>query len=136
MPKIRQIAIDAPQLTLAVSLHAPNDNARSSIMPVNRRYPIQELVGACRDYVKTTGRRITFEVALISGQNDRLVVGEYTAATSCCFLLLPITPSVSCSCLDALNTRSSRLPPSPAVSHCLPLSTTRLSLLLNRHPQS
>ena len=49
------------------------------------------------------------------------------------FLLLPITPSVSCSCLDALNTPSSKLPLSPTVSHCLPMSATRLSLLLNPH---
>ena len=64
----------------------------------------------------------------------RLVVGEYIAATSYCFLLLPVAPSVSCSWLDASNTRSSKLPPSPAVSHCLPLSATRLSLLPNPHP--
>ena len=47
----------------------------------------------------------------------------------------PIAPSVSCSCLDALNTPSSKLPLSPAVSRCLPLSATRLSLLLNPHPK-
>ena len=66
---------------------------------------------------------------------DRLVVGEYTAATSCCFLLLPVAPSVSYSWLDAPSTRSSKLPPSPAVSYCLSMSTTRLSLLPNPHPQ-
>ena len=59
----------------------------------------------------------------------------YTAATSYYFLLLPIAPSVSCSCLDALNTPSSKLPLSPNVFHCLPLSATRLSLLLNPHPK-
>ena len=54
----------------------------------------------------------------------------------CCdFLLLPITPSVSCSCVDALNTHSSELPLSPTVSLRLPLSATRRSLLLNPHPQ-
>jgi hypothetical protein len=63
-----------------------------------------------------------------------LVVGEYTATSSYCFLLLPFAPSVFCSWLDALNTPSSKLPLSPAVSHCLPLSATRLSLLLNPHP--
>ena len=52
----------------------------------------------------------------------RFVVGEYTAATSYYFLLLPVTPSVSCSCVDALKTPSSNLPLSPTVSHCLPLS--------------
>ena len=50
----------------------------------------------------------------------------------CCdFLLLPVVPSLSCSCVHAPNTRSNTLPPSPAVSYCLPMSTTRLSLLLN-----
>ena len=53
--------------------------------------------------------------------SHRLVVGEYTAATSYCFLMLPITPSVSCSCSDPLNTPSSTLPPSPSVSQCLQL---------------
>ena len=58
------------------------------------------------------------------GNPIRLVVGEHTAATSCYFLLLPVAPSVFCPCLDALHTRSSKLPPSPAVSRCLPMSTT------------
>ena len=56
--------------------------------------------------------------------------------TSYYFLLLPIAPSVSCSCLDALNTRSSKLPLSPTASRCLPLSATRLSLLLNPNPKA
>jgi hypothetical protein len=65
--------------------------------------------------------------SIIFATPHRLVVGENTAATSCCFLLLPVAASVSCSRLDALYTRSSKLPPSPAVSYCLPMSTTRLS---------
>ena len=65
----------------------------------------------------------------------RSVVGEYTPTTSYYFLLLPIAPSVSCSWLDALNTPSSKLPLSPAVSRCLPLSATCLSLLPNPHPE-
>ena len=66
----------------------------------------------------------------------RLVVGEYTATTFYYFLILPITPSVSCSCLDALNTPSSKLPMSPSVSLRLPLSTTCLSILPNPNPQA
>ena len=65
----------------------------------------------------------------------RLVVGEYTAATCYDFLLLPVASSVSCSYVNALCTRSSKFPPSPAVSYCLPLSRTRLSLLPNPHPK-
>lgn len=58
------------QLTLSVSLHAPTDELRSSLMPVNRCYPIAELLGACRRYFETTGRRISFEYAMIRDLND------------------------------------------------------------------
>ena len=58
------------QLTLSVSLHAPNNEIRSRTMPVNRRYPIEELLKACRHYANATGRRISFEYAMISGVND------------------------------------------------------------------
>lgn len=58
------------QLTLSVSLHAPNDEIRSRTMPINRRWPIAELLTACRDYAEHTGRRISFEYAMIDGVND------------------------------------------------------------------
>ena len=58
------------QLTLSVSLHAPNDGIRSQTMPVNDRWNIDELLKACRDYTKATSRRISFEYAMISGVND------------------------------------------------------------------
>lgn len=58
------------QLTLSVSLHAPNNEIRSKTMPINKRYPIEELLKACRHYAKETGRRISFEYAMISGVND------------------------------------------------------------------
>ena len=57
-------------ITLSVSLHAPNNEIRSRTMPVNRRYPIEELLKACRHYANATGRRISFEYAMISGVND------------------------------------------------------------------
>lgn len=59
-------------LTLSISLHSPYDEKRSELMPVNRRYPIAELMRACRDYFSVTGRRISFEYALIDGENDSL----------------------------------------------------------------
>ena len=59
------------QLTLSVSLHAPNNDIRSRLMPINRRWPIEELLKACRDYTHSTGRRISFEYAMIDGVNDR-----------------------------------------------------------------
>jgi len=58
------------QITLSVSLHAPFDDMRTKMMPINKKYPIAELIKACRDYVKTTGRRISFEYSLIKGVND------------------------------------------------------------------
>ncbi|MBQ8351536.1 MAG: 23S rRNA (adenine(2503)-C(2))-methyltransferase RlmN [Clostridia bacterium] len=68
--RIRDLAaIDLP-ITLSISLHAPTDEQRSAIMPVNRRYPLEALFAACRDYYKTTGRRISFEYTLIAGKND------------------------------------------------------------------
>ncbi len=57
-------------LTLSISLHAPDDRKRSSIMPINNRYNISELIKACKDYISVTGRRISFEYAVIHGVND------------------------------------------------------------------
>ena len=57
-------------LTLSVSLHSPYDEKRSELMPINRKYHIPELMKACRDYFSKTGRRISFEYALIEGEND------------------------------------------------------------------
>ncbi len=57
-------------ITLSISLHSPRDEVRSSVMPVNKRYNIDELISACKDYLKVTGRRISFEYALIDGVND------------------------------------------------------------------
>lgn len=70
VPKIYELAEQDMQITLSVSLHAANDTARSAIMPVNNRYPLSELMTACRDYFDQTGRRISFEYTLISGKND------------------------------------------------------------------
>lgn len=67
---IRRLAGEGLPITLSVSLHAPTDEARSEIMPVNRRYPIAELMAACTDYFAATGRRISFEYTLIAGKND------------------------------------------------------------------
>ena len=70
VPKIRQLAEKKLQLTLSVSLHAPNDEIRNTIMPVNRAYHVEALLAACRDYASMTGRRISFEYAMIRGVND------------------------------------------------------------------
>lgn len=70
VPKIRQLAEKKLQLTLSVSLHAPTDEIRDTIMPVNKAYSTEELLEACRDYYAQTGRRISFEYAMIDGVND------------------------------------------------------------------
>jgi 23S rRNA (adenine2503-C2)-methyltransferase len=71
VPGIRRLAGEELQVNLAVSLHAANDELRSSLVPVNRRYPLAAVLGACGEYVAATRRRISFEWALISGVNDR-----------------------------------------------------------------
>ena len=70
VPKIDALAEKKLQLTLSVSLHAPNDEIRNTIMPVNKAYPIAELLAACRRYYAATNRRISFEYAMIDGVND------------------------------------------------------------------
>ncbi len=70
IPGIYRFAEDFPQVNLAVSLHAPNDEIRRRTMPVARRYGYEDLMKACRDYTEKTHRRITFEYALIRGVND------------------------------------------------------------------
>ena len=70
VPKIRALAESELQLTLSVSLHAPDDETRNRIMPVNRRWPVDELLAACREYYAKTNRRISFEYAMIRGVND------------------------------------------------------------------
>lgn len=67
---IRELAKMHSQVTLSVSLHAPNDKIRDTIMPVNKKWNISELISACKEYIKITNRRISFEYAMIDGVND------------------------------------------------------------------
>ena len=71
VPMIDKLAEKKLQISLAISLHGPNDEIRNRIMPVNKAYPIAELIGACRRYYDATSRRIHFEYAMIDGVNDR-----------------------------------------------------------------
>jgi len=80
VPMIRRFANEKRQVNLAISLHAADDEERSEIMPVNRKYSIPELLEACRYYVDQTGRRVTFEWALIAGVNDSEEVARKLAA--------------------------------------------------------
>ncbi len=70
VPKIDKLAEHKLQLTLSVSLHAPTNEIRNTIMPVNKAYPVEALLAACRRYYEATGRRISFEYAMIQGVND------------------------------------------------------------------
>lgn len=70
VPRIYDLLDRHLQLTLSVSLHAPNDEMRSKVMPINRKYPISELIKACKEYTDKTSRRISFEYAMIKDVND------------------------------------------------------------------
>lgn len=72
IPKIYQLAEENIQCTLSISLHATNNEKRSSMMPVNQTYPIEELLQACKDYTEKTNRRISFEYALAKDNNDNI----------------------------------------------------------------
>ena len=71
VPKIKMFARDFPQVNLAISLHQTDNDKRSEIMPVNKKYDTGELIKACKEYFEITKRRVTFEYALISGVNDK-----------------------------------------------------------------
>ena len=83
-------------ITLSISLHAPNDEIRNTMMPINRRYTIDELLEACREYQGVTGRRISFEYALISGVNDSVEHARELArrlkGILCHVNLIPVNP--------------------------------------------
>ncbi|WP_027339151.1 23S rRNA (adenine(2503)-C(2))-methyltransferase RlmN [Halonatronum saccharophilum] len=70
IPQIESLAQEKLQLTLAISLHAANNKLRSQMMPINAKYPVEELIPACKRYTELTGRRITFEYAIVDGLND------------------------------------------------------------------
>ena len=70
VPGIRRLAEEGTQIGLAISLHAPTDELRDKLVPINRRYPLAQLMAACRYYIERTGRRISFEYALMDGIND------------------------------------------------------------------
>lgn len=94
VPKIYQFADEGMQINFAVSLHAPNQEARQKLMPIARAYKLDELLEAVRYYTKKTGRRVTFEYGLMSGQNDSEEVAEELSALikdiKCHVNLIPI----------------------------------------------
>jgi len=95
-PRIRELAEKPLQVGLAVSLHAPDDALRDQLVPVNRWYPIAELLAACREYVGRTNRRVSFEYAMMSGVNDSPAQAERLGGLLDGFLghvnLIPLNP--------------------------------------------
>jgi 23S rRNA (adenine2503-C2)-methyltransferase len=79
VPGIKKLAEEDLQITLALSLHAPNDEVRKSLMPIAKRYSLSEVLPACQEYFDKTGRRLTFEYSLVSGVNDNLKEAEALA---------------------------------------------------------
>ncbi len=96
VPRIYEFADRHPQVTLAISLHAPNDAMRKELMPIANRYSIAELMKAARYYVTATGRRITFEYSLVKGQNDSREAAEQLIrllrGMNCHVNLIPVNP--------------------------------------------
>jgi 23S rRNA (adenine2503-C2)-methyltransferase len=97
VPAIRRLADEGIQITLAISLHAANDADRSALIPVNKRWPLPTLIDACRHYVDTTNRRISFEWALINGRTDQpehaAELGRLLEGLNCHVNLIPLNPT-------------------------------------------
>ena len=93
VPKIKEFTKLPYQVNLAISLHAPNNEIRDSIMPVNKAYPIEVLMNALKDYIKETNRRVTFEYILLDGVNDKeenaLELIELVKGMNCYINLIP-----------------------------------------------
>jgi 23S rRNA (adenine2503-C2)-methyltransferase len=96
-PFIRRFANEKRQINLAISLHASTNQRRSALLPVNRKYPIEEVLDACRYYVEKTSRRVTFEWALIRGENDTPEEAQHLASLlkglMCHVNVIPLNPT-------------------------------------------
>ncbi len=97
VPAIRRLAAEQRQVNLAVSLHAADDDLRSSMLPINRKYSLDNLFEACKEYVFKTRRRITFEWALIDGVNDGIeqarLLAKRAAGLLCHVNVIPLNPT-------------------------------------------
>ena len=93
---IRRLAGEALPINLAISLHASDDELRSEMMPINRRYPIAELLAVTREYIAKTNRRVSFEYVLLQGKNDTpeqaAALGELLRGMLCHVNLIPWNP--------------------------------------------
>lgn len=96
VPEIYRLADKKLQLTLAVSLHAPNDEMRKKLMPIANKYSISQIMEACRYYINKTGRRVTFEYSLVKGENDTDECADMlinlVKGMNCHINLIPVNP--------------------------------------------
>lgn len=96
VPKIYELAEEKLAITLAISLHAPNDEMRRTLMPIANRYNIDEILTACDTYIEKTGRRITFEYSLVAGVNDKkehaMELVRRLSGKLCHVNLIPVNP--------------------------------------------
>ena len=97
VPAIRKYADEQRQTPLAISLHAATDEERDKLLPINKRWEIEDLMDACRYYIQKTSRRLTFEWALINGENDTIeqadALGELLQGMLCHVNLIPLNPT-------------------------------------------
>ncbi|MDQ7821859.1 MAG: 23S rRNA (adenine(2503)-C(2))-methyltransferase RlmN [Candidatus Eremiobacteraeota bacterium] len=102
VPGIERLATEGMQVKLAVSLHSANDEVRSSLMPVNRKYPLARLMESLQNYQRMTGRRVTIEYALIRGVNDgvhdAIALRELLRGLTALINLIPLNPVAEFSC--------------------------------------
>jgi 23S rRNA (adenine2503-C2)-methyltransferase len=100
VPGIERMAQEKLEVGLAISLHAANDSLRDRLVPLNKRYPLSRLIDACRKYVESTGRRISFEYALIQGVNDdpkqARELGQLLRGLLCHVNLIPLNATAGC----------------------------------------
>jgi len=107
VPAIRKLSQEPLQVNLAISLHAPTDELRNQTMPINKKYPLEELFAACKDYIAATGRQVTFEYVLLAGVND---TAEYAHLLG--ELLIPLKQFAHVNCIPVNATSADYKSPS------------------------
>jgi len=107
VPAIRKLSQEPLQVNLAISLHAPTDELRGRTMPINKKYPLEELLAACKDYIAATGRQVTFEYVLLAGVNDTAAHAHLLSE-----LLVPLKQFAHVNCIPVNATSADYKSPS------------------------
>ena len=99
LPKIIELSKEKIQVNLAVSIHAPDNKTRSETVPINKKYPLEDLIETCKKYIESTNRKIFFEYVLLSGQNDSEdhanKLGKLLQPLLCHLNLIPVNPTIN-----------------------------------------